>query len=57
MTDQQWAGIRQRVEALGASPASNDAFGAVGHRRVLEQPISHAELAPILDYPEAAPAC
>ncbi|MFE9743092.1 SMI1/KNR4 family protein [Streptomyces sp. NPDC006477] len=45
MTDQQWAGIRQRVEALKASPASNDVFGAWGHRWVLEQPLSHAELA------------
>ncbi|MGJ7420396.1 SMI1/KNR4 family protein [Streptomyces cinereoruber] len=45
MTDQQWAGIRQRVEALKASSAGSDVFGARGHRWVLEQPLSHAELA------------
>ncbi|GHJ96568.1 hypothetical protein SNE510_60870 [Streptomyces sp. NE5-10] len=45
MTDQQWAGIRQRVEALKASPAGSDVFGARGHQWVLEQPLSHAELA------------
>ncbi|MFF0560725.1 SMI1/KNR4 family protein [Streptomyces sp. NPDC004266] len=45
MADQQWAGVRQRVEALGASPASDEVFGARGHRWVLEQPLSHAELA------------
>ncbi|MCZ0978163.1 SMI1/KNR4 family protein [Streptomyces diastatochromogenes] len=45
MTDQQWAGIRQRVEALKASPASNEVFGARGHRWVLEQPLGHDELA------------
>ncbi|WP_225804552.1 SMI1/KNR4 family protein [Streptomyces sp. NK15101] len=45
MTDQQWADIRQRVEALGASPASDDVFGASGHGWVLEQPLSHVELA------------
>lgn len=45
MTDQLWAGIRQRVEALAASPASDEVFGAMGHRWVLEEPLSHAELA------------
>ncbi|MEW2290559.1 SMI1/KNR4 family protein [Streptomyces sp. NPDC047841] len=45
MIDQQWVGIRQRVEALRTSPASNDVFGALGHKWVLEQPLSHAELA------------
>lgn len=45
MTDQQWAGIRQRVEDLKASPAGSDVFGAQGHQWVLEQPLSHAELA------------
>ncbi|MFD8012592.1 SMI1/KNR4 family protein [Streptomyces sp. NPDC058955] len=45
MTDQQWAGTRQRVEALGMSPASNEVFGALRHRWVLEEPLSHAELA------------
>ncbi|MFB8041914.1 SMI1/KNR4 family protein [Streptomyces hydrogenans] len=45
MADQQWAGIRQRVEALKASPAGSDVFGARGHQWVLEQPLSHAELA------------
>ncbi|WP_405861846.1 SMI1/KNR4 family protein [Streptomyces sp. NBC_00090] len=45
MTDQQWAGVRERVEALGMSPASNEVFGALGHKWVLEQPLNHAELA------------
>ncbi|MGW9448608.1 SMI1/KNR4 family protein [Streptomyces sp. NPDC055632] len=45
MADQQWAGVRQRAEALKASPTSNDVFGARGHRWVLEEPLSYAELA------------
>ncbi|MEU7282567.1 SMI1/KNR4 family protein [Streptomyces sp. NPDC045431] len=45
MTDQQWAGIRQRVEALATSPEGTEVFGALGHKWVLEQPLSHAELA------------
>ncbi|MER7631906.1 MULTISPECIES: SMI1/KNR4 family protein [Streptomyces rochei group] len=45
MTDQQWADVRRRVAALGASPASNEVFGALGHRWVLEKPLSDAEVA------------
>ncbi|MFD3948349.1 SMI1/KNR4 family protein [Streptomyces sp. NPDC058579] len=45
MSDQHWASIRQRVEALGVSAASSEVFGALGHRWVVEQPLSHAELA------------
>ncbi|MFJ4467429.1 SMI1/KNR4 family protein [Streptomyces sp. NPDC089424] len=45
MTDQAWTGVRQRVEALGASCKSNKVFGALGHKWVLEEPLSHAELA------------
>ncbi|MFF9915652.1 SMI1/KNR4 family protein [Streptomyces sp. NPDC013457] len=45
MTDQQWADIRQRVEALATSPGSNAVFGASGHAWVLEQPLSPSELA------------
>ncbi|MFD3514199.1 SMI1/KNR4 family protein [Streptomyces sp. NPDC058657] len=44
MTDQQWAGVRQRVEALAAAPGSDEVFGALGHAWVLEEPLSHAEL-------------
>ncbi|MFG2776166.1 SMI1/KNR4 family protein [Streptomyces sp. NPDC048350] len=45
MTDQEWKGVRQRVEALGASPQSSEVFGALGHEWVLEEPLGHAELA------------
>ncbi|MEU6158508.1 SMI1/KNR4 family protein [Streptomyces sp. NPDC047130] len=45
MNDQQWAGVRERVEALGSSSAGGGVFGAVGHRWVLEQPLGHTELA------------
>ncbi|KUL49665.1 cell wall assembly protein [Streptomyces sp. NRRL F-4489] len=45
MTDQQWAGVRERVEALAAAPAGNEVFGASGHQWTLEQPLSATELA------------
>ncbi|WP_199551877.1 SMI1/KNR4 family protein [Streptomyces sp. N35] len=44
MTDQRWVGIRQRVEAVGASPRSREVFGTLGHKWVLEQPLSPSEL-------------
>ncbi|GGY54345.1 SMI1/KNR4 family protein [Streptomyces omiyaensis] len=45
MTEQRWADVRRRVEALRAFPAADEVFGASGHRWVLEQPLGQAELA------------
>lgn len=45
MTDQWWADVRQRVEAAGAGPASSKVFGALGHKWVLEDPLTQGELA------------
>ncbi|HEY8984852.1 MAG TPA: SMI1/KNR4 family protein [Streptomyces sp.] len=40
MTDQWWAGIRERVEAAGAGPEGHKVFGAFGHRWILEDPLT-----------------
>ncbi|MFJ8857902.1 SMI1/KNR4 family protein [Streptomyces sp. NPDC102451] len=40
MIDQQWSGVRQCVVALGAHPSSNEVFGSLGHRWVLEDPLT-----------------
>ncbi|MFI5475703.1 SMI1/KNR4 family protein [Streptomyces cacaoi] len=40
----QWAGIRDRVVALGVQPASSEVFGSHGHRWVLEEPLTEDEL-------------
>ncbi|MGW2594671.1 SMI1/KNR4 family protein [Streptomyces sp. NPDC001515] len=45
MDDQQWSGIRRRVAALGAQPSSGEVFGSRGHMWVLEDPLTHEELA------------
>ncbi|MEU8697134.1 SMI1/KNR4 family protein [Streptomyces sp. NPDC048680] len=45
MTDQWWAGVRQRVEAAGAGPGSGEVFGAPGHGWVMEEPLTRGELA------------
>jgi hypothetical protein len=45
MADQRWVGIRERVEAVGASLGSREVFGALGHKWVLEEPLSPDELA------------
>ncbi|UZI32401.1 SMI1/KNR4 family protein [Streptomyces sp. VB1] len=45
MVDQQWNGIRQRVVALGAQPASSKVFGSLGHRWALEDPLAEDGLA------------
>jgi hypothetical protein len=45
MTDQWWAGVRQRVEAAGAGPEGGKVFGALGHKWVLEEPLARGELA------------
>ncbi|MEU1369184.1 SMI1/KNR4 family protein [Streptomyces sp. NPDC005803] len=45
MTDQRWAGVRQRVEAAGAGPGSGEVFGAWGHKWVVEEPLTRGELA------------
>lgn len=45
MVDQQWTGVRRRVLALGARADSGQVFGSLGHRWVLENPLSAAELA------------
>ncbi|WP_330294343.1 SMI1/KNR4 family protein [Streptomyces sp. NBC_00503] len=45
MVDQQWRGVRQRVVALGAQPSSGKVFGSLGHRWVLEDPLTDDGLA------------
>ncbi|MFJ9724635.1 SMI1/KNR4 family protein [Streptomyces sp. NPDC101209] len=45
MTDQWWAGVRERVVAAGAGPEGGKVFGALGHRWVLEGPLARGELA------------
>lgn len=45
MTDQWWAGVRQRVEAAGAGPGAGAVFGASGHEWVLEEPLTPDGLA------------
>ncbi|MFE9975755.1 SMI1/KNR4 family protein [Streptomyces hirsutus] len=44
MVDQKWAGVRERVAALGALPASGEVFGSHGHRWALEEPLAEDEL-------------
>lgn len=45
MTDQWWVGVRQRVEAAGAGPSGSKVFGALGHRWIVEDPLTQGELA------------
>jgi hypothetical protein len=45
MTDQWWAGVRQRVEAVAAGPGGGKVFGAPGHKWVVEEPLTRDELA------------
>ncbi|WP_433401245.1 SMI1/KNR4 family protein [Streptomyces sp. CA-146814] len=45
MVDQQWSGVRQRVVALRAQPSSGKVFGSLGHRWVLEDPLTDDGLA------------
>ncbi|MEU2655123.1 SMI1/KNR4 family protein [Streptomyces sp. NPDC007325] len=45
MNDQWWAGVRRRIETVGASPSGSEVFGALGHRWILEDPLSPDELA------------
>lgn len=45
MVDQRWAGVRERVRAVGAQPASRDVFGAFGHGWVLEEPLTQDAVA------------
>ncbi|MFF4590461.1 SMI1/KNR4 family protein [Streptomyces sp. NPDC001388] len=45
MVDQRWTGVRARVMALGAQRAGSEVFGALGHRWVLEEPLTEDELA------------
>ena len=44
MTEQQWVGVRQRVEAVAARPAASKVFGALGHKWVVEDPLTQGEL-------------
>ncbi|WP_432176334.1 SMI1/KNR4 family protein [Streptomyces sp. Tue6028] len=44
MNDQTWTGIRQRVEALAARPDSTQVFGALGHRFLLDAPLTPEDL-------------
>lgn len=41
----QWAGIRERVGALGAQTASSKVFGSLGHRWALEEPLTASGVA------------
>ncbi|MEU6369451.1 SMI1/KNR4 family protein [Streptomyces sp. NPDC046931] len=45
MTDQWWVDVRRRVEAAGAAPAGSMVFGALGHKWVVEDPLTQGELA------------
>lgn len=45
MVDQMGAGVRERVAALGALPASSEVFGALGHRWALADPLAEGDLA------------
>ncbi|MFC8825935.1 SMI1/KNR4 family protein [Streptomyces sp. NPDC057137] len=45
MTDRWWAGVRQRVEALGARPTGGEVFGAPSHGWIMEDPLTRGELA------------
>lgn len=45
MDDQQWMGVRRRVQAVGGGPAASEVFGALGHEWILEDPLSQGELA------------
>ncbi|MET8772196.1 SMI1/KNR4 family protein [Streptomyces sp. NPDC004658] len=45
MTDQWWVDVRQRVETAAAGPGSGKVFGALGHRWILEDPLTQDELA------------
>ncbi|WP_067388558.1 SMI1/KNR4 family protein [Streptomyces sp. F-3] len=40
---QMWAGVRERVAAVGARPRSTEVFGALGHGFRLEEPLTAAE--------------
>lgn len=44
MVDQRWAGVRERVAALGALPAGSEVFGSHGHHWTLEEPLTEDEL-------------
>lgn len=45
MTGQTWVGVRERVRALGVSPAGAGVFGSWGHRFALDEPLTSAEVA------------
>lgn len=44
MVEQDWAGVRKRILGLSALPASQDVFGALGHRWALEAPLGEDEI-------------
>ncbi|MET7365903.1 SMI1/KNR4 family protein [Streptomyces sp. NPDC005566] len=46
----QWAGIRERVGALGAQPTSSEVFGSLGHRWALEKPLTESGLAELEEH-------
>lgn len=45
MVDQRWAGVRERVMALGARRGGREVFGALGHGWVLEEPLTEGAVA------------
>jgi hypothetical protein len=45
MSDQWWAGVRERVEAVGAAAGSDGVFGGPSHRWRLADPLSPRALA------------
>ncbi|MER6099307.1 SMI1/KNR4 family protein [Streptomyces sp. NPDC001728] len=40
----RWAGVRERIAALGTQPERDRVFGAFGHRWALEEPLTELEL-------------
>ena len=45
MSDQTWAGVRERVRALARAAGSDRVFGFSGHRFVLEEPLAPWQVA------------
>ncbi|MET8631114.1 SMI1/KNR4 family protein [Kitasatospora sp. NPDC004669] len=45
MENSTWVGVRERVRAVAAAPRSASVFGAPGHRFLLEEPLTAADLA------------
>ncbi|MFC1436652.1 SMI1/KNR4 family protein [Streptacidiphilus sp. N1-10] len=44
MVDRDWAGVRKRIAELRALPGSQQVFGTLGHRWILEDPLGEGAL-------------